>query len=107
MYWYNGHPSAENNKKALKVKGIENVIIVGNGNVAIDVARIFLRKPQDFRNGRGSPTGTNGAQKNPNSGDPGEKRRNPLCLLHQGNPRAGTTWNQDVRSEGVTGGVND
>ena len=49
MYGYNGHPSAENNKKALKVKGIKNVVIVGNGNVAIDVARIFLRKPQDFK----------------------------------------------------------
>ena len=48
MYWYNGHPSAEKNKP-ISLKGIKNVAIIGNGNVAIDVARIFLRKPEDFK----------------------------------------------------------
>jgi NADPH-dependent glutamate synthase beta subunit-like oxidoreductase len=44
VYWYNGHPDQENEKQNLE--NVRNVIIVGNGNVAIDVARILLRDPK-------------------------------------------------------------
>lgn len=43
MYWYNGHPDQENRKQNLRA--VKNIVIIGNGNVAIDVARILLRKP--------------------------------------------------------------
>lgn len=43
VYWYNGHPSQENVRQNLE--SVKNMAIVGNGNVAIDVARILLRKP--------------------------------------------------------------
>jgi pyridine nucleotide-disulfide oxidoreductase len=42
--WYNSHP--ESLPPALK--DVSSVVIVGNGNVAIDVARILARGPQDF-----------------------------------------------------------
>jgi len=38
--WYNGHPDYRNAKIDLSV---ERVAVVGNGNVAVDVARILLR----------------------------------------------------------------
>ncbi len=46
VYWYNGHPDKEFTTQNLK--SINNVTIIGNGNVAIDVARILLRKPNDL-----------------------------------------------------------
>lgn len=50
MYWYNGHPSADQpDRPKISLKGIKNVVIIGNGNVAIDVGRILLRNPQDFK----------------------------------------------------------
>lgn len=44
VYWYNSHPSA----KPISLKGIRNVSIVGNGNVALDIARILLYKPDEL-----------------------------------------------------------
>lgn len=41
VYWYNSHPTA----KPISLKGIHKVSIIGNGNVALDIARIFLRDP--------------------------------------------------------------
>lgn len=41
VYWYNNHPNYEKHK--INLDGVKNVAIIGNGNVAIDVARIFLR----------------------------------------------------------------
>lgn len=40
VYWYNGHPQYENVKQNLSK--VKDVTIVGNGNVAIDIARILL-----------------------------------------------------------------
>ena len=40
--WYNGHPEFRDARFDL---GCEHVIVVGNGNVAIDVARILVRSP--------------------------------------------------------------
>jgi Pyridine nucleotide-disulphide oxidoreductase len=42
--WYNSHPES----LAPLLKDVSSVVIVGNGNVAIDVARILARAPQDF-----------------------------------------------------------
>lgn len=43
--WYNGHPDYRNAKIDLSV---ERVAVVGNGNVAIDAARILLRTPAEL-----------------------------------------------------------
>lgn len=40
--WYNGHPDARGARFALDT---ERVVVVGNGNVALDVARILLTDP--------------------------------------------------------------
>ena len=42
VYWYNNHPEYENYN--LDLAKVKDVTIVGNGNVAIDIARILLRK---------------------------------------------------------------
>ncbi len=44
--WYNGHPDYRNAKIDLSV---ERVAVVGNGNVAVDVARILLRTPAELK----------------------------------------------------------
>ncbi|KAI5949876.1 ARH1 [Candida jiufengensis] len=47
--WYNGHPDCyeENNEyKPPPLDKIKNVSIIGNGNVALDVARILLANPK-------------------------------------------------------------
>ncbi|MBE0615465.1 MAG: FAD-dependent oxidoreductase [Burkholderiales bacterium] len=43
--WYNGHPDYRNAKIDLSV---ERVAVVGNGNVAVDAARILLRTPAEL-----------------------------------------------------------
>lgn len=46
--WYNGHPDCYNSKNPYKpppLDKIEDVTIIGNGNVALDVARILLADP--------------------------------------------------------------
>ena len=43
--WYNGHPDYRNAKIDLSVS---RVAVVGNGNVAIDAARILLRTPAEL-----------------------------------------------------------
>lgn len=42
--WYNGHPDAAD--WTFSLDNIEDVTIIGNGNVAIDVARILLANPE-------------------------------------------------------------
>lgn len=42
VYWYNSHPMAQ----PISLEGKRKVTIVGNGNVAVDVARILLREPE-------------------------------------------------------------
>ncbi|MCA9564776.1 MAG: FAD-dependent oxidoreductase [Myxococcales bacterium] len=41
--WYNGHPDFRNREFALS--GARNVVVVGNGNVAMDVVRILAQNP--------------------------------------------------------------
>lgn len=41
VWWYNGHPDARNLDPDLK--SIDTAVILGQGNVALDVARILLR----------------------------------------------------------------
>jgi ferredoxin--NADP+ reductase len=43
--WYNGHPE---NLDLNPPTDHEHVVIVGMGNVAIDVARLFVRRPEDL-----------------------------------------------------------
>lgn len=48
--WYNGHPdfySSQNSFKPPPLDAIKNVTIIGNGNVALDVARVLLADPKD------------------------------------------------------------
>lgn len=44
--WYNGHP--EHAEEAFDLTG-ERVVVIGNGNVALDVARTLLRPAEVFR----------------------------------------------------------
>lgn len=49
VHWYNGHPdyhSADTQFIPPQLDKIEDVTIIGNGNVALDVARILLAEPQ-------------------------------------------------------------
>src|SRR5919107_4158036 len=48
--WYNGHPDASDHDFDLSVK---RAVVVGNGNVAIDVARMLVLHPDEL-----SPTDT-------------------------------------------------
>ncbi|MFI1443926.1 FAD-dependent oxidoreductase [Streptomyces fructofermentans] len=43
--WYNAHPDAEPDAVDLSA---ERVVVVGNGNVALDVARILVSDPEDL-----------------------------------------------------------
>jgi NADPH-dependent glutamate synthase beta subunit-like oxidoreductase len=45
VHWYNGHPDFFNNNFDLKH---ETAVIIGNGNVAMDVARILLKPPAEL-----------------------------------------------------------
>lgn len=48
VYWYNNHPTYE--KYQLNLNDKRNVVIIGNGNVAIDITRIFLKDPAELIN---------------------------------------------------------
>ncbi len=42
--WYNGHPG----RQAPPVSGVRSAVVIGNGNVAIDVARILAKSPEEL-----------------------------------------------------------
>lgn len=42
--WYNGHPDSAQLEKELDLQKIKNVIIIGQGNVALDCARILVKQ---------------------------------------------------------------
>lgn len=42
--WYNGHPHVP--ADAVDLAGVERVVLVGNGNVAVDVARVLTADPE-------------------------------------------------------------
>lgn len=44
--WYNGHPDAADHEFDLSVK---RAVVVGNGNVALDVARMLVLHPDEIR----------------------------------------------------------
>lgn len=46
--WYNGYPGAE--ETPINLEDVEEVAIIGNGNVALDCARILLAPTKNFRN---------------------------------------------------------
>jgi len=50
--WYNGHILHSNDSKinSLDFSQIKDVVIIGNGNVAIDVARLLAKDPKDIKN---------------------------------------------------------
>ncbi|KAG6407738.1 hypothetical protein SASPL_130735 [Salvia splendens] len=46
VWWYNGHPDCRN--LAPDLKGSDTAVILGQGNVALDVARILLRPIEEL-----------------------------------------------------------
>ncbi|CAH1419853.1 unnamed protein product [Lactuca virosa] len=46
VWWYNGHPDFSN--MTLDLKNTDTAIVLGQGNVALDVARILLRSPTEL-----------------------------------------------------------
>lgn len=44
--WYNGHPLTDTPE--FDLSKVENVTIIGNGNVAIDIARVLLLDPSEY-----------------------------------------------------------
>jgi len=49
--WYNGHPD----RLAPSVSGVRSAVVIGNGNVAIDVARILAKSPEELAGSDLSP----------------------------------------------------
>lgn len=49
--WYNGHISYSNDSKinSIDFSQVKDVVIIGNGNVAIDVARLLAKEEKDLR----------------------------------------------------------
>lgn len=47
VYWYNNHPKYE--QFELDLSKTKNVVIIGNGNVAIDISRILLRSASELQ----------------------------------------------------------
>jgi NADPH-dependent glutamate synthase beta subunit-like oxidoreductase len=48
--WYNGHPDfADLDKTAFDLSKVEHVVVVGQGNVALDCARILTKHTDDLR----------------------------------------------------------
>lgn len=43
-HWYNSHPESQ----TLSVQGVRSVVVIGNGNVAIDVVRILAKGSAEF-----------------------------------------------------------
>ncbi len=46
VYWYNGHPEY---RDAVPHLNIKNAIVIGNGNVALDVARVLLSTDAEMK----------------------------------------------------------
>mmetsp|Transcript_14244 Transcript_14244/g.34734 ORF Transcript_14244/g.34734 Transcript_14244/m.34734 type:complete len:502 (+) Transcript_14244:226-1731(+) len=47
--WYNGHPDYSSVDFASQLKSSQSCVVIGQGNVAIDVSRVILTKPDDLR----------------------------------------------------------
>jgi NADPH-dependent glutamate synthase beta subunit-like oxidoreductase len=46
--WYCGHPDADRARVEAALAGIRSVVVVGVGNVALDVARVLARTPDEL-----------------------------------------------------------
>ncbi len=46
--WYCGHPDADREKVEAALKGVRSAVVVGVGNVALDVARVLARTPEEL-----------------------------------------------------------
>ncbi|WP_233517939.1 FAD-dependent oxidoreductase [Geodermatophilus marinus] len=46
--WYTGHPDADRAKVEAALEGVRDVVVVGVGNVALDVARVLVRTPEEL-----------------------------------------------------------
>ena len=46
--WYTGHPDADRARVEAALKGVRSVVVVGVGNVALDVARVLGRTPEEL-----------------------------------------------------------
>src|SRR3954464_11355839 len=46
--WYCGHPDADRERVEAALTGVRSVVVVGVGNVALDVARVLARTPEEL-----------------------------------------------------------
>src|SRR3954452_9620539 len=46
--WYTGHPDADRARVEAALAGVRSVVVVGVGNVALDVARVLSRTPAEL-----------------------------------------------------------
>src|SRR3954449_9971515 len=46
--WYTGHPDADRERIEAALKGVRSAVVVGVGNVALDVARVLARTPEEL-----------------------------------------------------------
>ncbi|MGY1770492.1 FAD/NAD(P)-binding protein [Blastococcus sp. SYSU D00813] len=46
--WYCGHPDADRAGIEAAVAGVRNAVVIGVGNVALDVARVLVRTPEEL-----------------------------------------------------------
>ena len=46
--WYTGHPDADRARVEAALAGARSVVVVGVGNVALDVARVLARTPEEL-----------------------------------------------------------
>src|SRR3954470_3457843 len=46
--WYTGHPDADRARVEAALAGVRSVVVVGVGNVALDVARVLARSPAEL-----------------------------------------------------------
>ncbi|SFN97561.1 ferredoxin--NADP+ reductase [Geodermatophilus obscurus] len=46
--WYCGHPDADRARVESALEGVRRAVVVGVGNVALDVARVLARAPQEL-----------------------------------------------------------
>src|SRR4051812_17530293 len=46
--WYTGHPDADRERVEAALRGVRSVVVVGVGNVALDVGRVLARVPEEL-----------------------------------------------------------
>jgi ferredoxin--NADP+ reductase len=46
--WYTGHPDADRTRVEAALAGVRSVVVIGVGNVALDVARVLARTPEEL-----------------------------------------------------------